>query len=71
MLQNQELRNFLSRDLEVTNENTKAREPKSDKIVEWALIEIAIQLTGICSSLNQISMKTKWYLRRITATFRM
>ena len=59
MLQNQELRNFQSRDLEVTNENTKAREPKSDKIVEWALIEIAIQLTGICSSLNQISMKTK------------
>jgi hypothetical protein len=59
MLQNQELRTFQSRDLEVTNENTKAREPKSDKIVEWALIEIAIQLTGICSSLNQISMKTK------------
>ena len=59
MLQNQELRNFQSRDLEVTNENTKAREPKSDKIVEWALMEIAIQLTGICSSLNQISMRTK------------
>lgn len=42
------------KELEIANEN----KPKGDKIVEWALIEIAIQLTGICSSLHQISIKT-------------
>ena len=57
MLQHEELRNYQSKELEVVNHDTKAREPKSNKIVEWALIEIAIQLSGICSSLNQISMK--------------
>ena len=59
MINYQELRNFQSKELEVSNDETKTREPRSNKIAEWALIEIAIQLTGICSSLNQISMKTK------------
>jgi len=52
------LRHFQSEQLEQKNLQTLARIPIHNKIVEWALIEIAIQLTEMNENLKRSTART-------------
>jgi len=52
------LRHFQSEQLEQKNIQTSARIPIHTRTVEWALIEIVIQLTEINESLKQSTGRT-------------
>ena len=49
------LKAFQAEQLEQRNIQTSARFPVHSKTVEWALLEIVIQLTGIHDSLKQMA----------------
>ena len=51
----EQLKNFQSEQLEQKNVQTSARFPVHTKMIEWALIEIVILLTGISGSLKRIA----------------
>ena len=49
------LKHFQAEQLEQKNIQTEARIPVHTRMVEWALIEIVILLTGIRDNLNQLA----------------
>jgi hypothetical protein len=53
----QQLKNFQAQQLKQTNKRTNVKTPANNRIVEWALVEIIVLLTGIRDSLVQIAAK--------------
>jgi hypothetical protein len=51
------LQAFQSRELELSDEQTNVRSPNSRKVIEWALVEIVILLTGIRENLTMIARR--------------
>jgi hypothetical protein len=49
----EQLKAFQSRDLESMNDQTNVRSPVAGRVVEWAMVEIVILLTGIRDNLTR------------------
>jgi hypothetical protein len=51
------LKHFQSANLEQSDAQTNVRSPKTNMVVEWALVEIVLLLTGIRANLRLMSSK--------------